>query len=133
MQARQHPFQCSQQKEQPRAAARPSDDRQARHDDASRGMDRHQQPVPWQAVGQTRDEWSQQARGQRPRQACKANLDDATDLVGVHEEGDHEGALGGDAEHPGRFGQPDLPVRERLAQRARRCHRRIIGASDSCS
>ena len=36
-------------------------------------MDRHQQPVAWQAVSQTRDEWSQQARGQRPRQACEAN------------------------------------------------------------
>jgi len=127
MQGRQHPFQRGQQKEQRRAAARPSDERQARHDDASRGVDRHQQPVAWQAVSQTRDERREQAGREGPRQAGQADLDDPPDLVRVDEQGDHEGALRADPECPCCLGQPDLPVREGLAQRARRCHRRMIG------
>ena len=67
------------------AAAEGCDERQDSDHGAASHVDRHQQAMAWHSVGEPCDERRQQARRQRSRQAGKADLDDAPDLVGIDE------------------------------------------------
>ncbi len=105
------------------AAASRGGDRQATNQRRTREMDPQEQPMPGDAISQAGDEGSQQAPGKSAGHACEPNLDDPAEQVRVDQQGDQVGVLGGDAQHPGKLSEADLPVREGTAERARVSHR----------